>query len=279
MPAIGEVRLHFSSRRPGMRARDSSASCRRSSGPCIARLSASRSPRCSASCSPVFLTQSSSPPGWRTSSRPSSSFWRRSRASSTGSGASSSSSRRSGPACNWLHGRLGWFLSFSTPLLTLAYSPASIVLAMMVLPTVTAVSRDSIAAVDPRLREGSFGLGATRWETILAVTLPASKRGIYGARVVLGSRVGDRRDDGPGDARRQRNVISPSIFSPADTFAACSRTSSRRRCRPRPWRVMYAALVLLALTSLVNIAVELIVRVSSSGPAPIGTREEEGVLT
>jgi len=47
------------------------------------------------------------------------------------------------------------------------------------------VSRDSLAAVPPKVREAAFGLGATKWETISGVILPSASRGIYGA-IILG---------------------------------------------------------------------------------------------
>src|SRR5262249_14306584 len=75
------------------------------------------------------------------------------------------------PFCNWLHTSFGWFPLFSTPLLSVGMMPAALVLAIMVLPTVTAISRDALESVNPRLREAAYGLGATRWETILAVIL------------------------------------------------------------------------------------------------------------
>src|SRR5665213_3108500 len=55
------------------------------------------------------------------------------------------------PPCNWLHAHLGWIPIFSTPLLSVGLLPAALVLAIMVLPTVTAISRDAIASVNPRL--------------------------------------------------------------------------------------------------------------------------------
>ena len=98
--------------------------------------------------------------------------------------------------------------------------PAALVLAIMVLPTVTAISRDALVAVPPELREAAFGLGATRWETILASSCRRRRRGIFGS-IVLGLRPGPRRDDGPGHAGRQRQQSSAwSLFSPANTLAA-----------------------------------------------------------
>jgi len=164
------------------------------------------------------------------------------------------------PTCNWLHGHLGWIPLFSTPLLSVGLMPASIVLAVMILPTVTAVSRDSIAAVDPLLREAAFGMGATRWETILGVTLPTSKRGIYGSIVLgLGRALGETM--ALAMLVGSTNVISPSLFSPADTLAALLANKFPEAASPLDLgALMYAALVLLVLTLLVNMGGEWVMR-------------------
>ncbi len=62
---------------------------------------------------------------------------------------------------------------------------ASIVLTAMVLPTIISISEDSIRAVPASYKEGSLALGATRWQTIRQVLLPAARSGI-GASIVLG---------------------------------------------------------------------------------------------
>jgi phosphate transport system permease protein len=160
------------------------------------------------------------------------------------------------PACNWLHEHLGWLPLFSTPLLSVGMLPAALVLAIMILPTVTAISRDSIVAVNPLLKEAAFGMGATRWETILGVTLPSSKRGIYGSIVLgFGRAIGETMALAMlvGSA----NVISPSLFSPADTLAALLANKFPEAASALDMgALMYAALVLLGLTLLVNIAGE-----------------------
>ncbi len=56
---------------------------------------------------------------------------------------------------------------------------ASLVLAVMILPTLAAVSRDVIRAVPRGLRESTVALGATWWETIWHVVLPAARAGIF----------------------------------------------------------------------------------------------------
>jgi len=62
---------------------------------------------------------------------------------------------------------------------------ASIVLAVMILPTVTNISEDAIRSVEREYKDGSLALGATHWQTIVGVTLPAARSGIAAA-VVLG---------------------------------------------------------------------------------------------
>jgi phosphate transport system permease protein len=56
---------------------------------------------------------------------------------------------------------------------------------VMVLPTIISISEDSIRAVPSAYREGALALGATKWQTIKGVVLPAAKSGI-GAGIVLG---------------------------------------------------------------------------------------------
>ena len=62
---------------------------------------------------------------------------------------------------------------------------ASIVLAIMTLPTIINVTEVSLRAVPSELKEGSLALGATHWQTIIKVLVPAAKSGII-AGVVLG---------------------------------------------------------------------------------------------
>ena len=62
---------------------------------------------------------------------------------------------------------------------------AGVILAIMILPFITAVSRDILQAIPRSQREASYGLGGTRWETISRVVLPYARAGIIGA-VMLG---------------------------------------------------------------------------------------------
>ncbi len=62
---------------------------------------------------------------------------------------------------------------------------AGMVLAIMIVPTISAISRDVLLAIPPSQREASLALGSTRWETIWKVLLPYGSSGILGA-VILG---------------------------------------------------------------------------------------------
>ena len=62
---------------------------------------------------------------------------------------------------------------------------ASIVLAVMILPTITNIAEDAIRAVPRDYKEGSLALGTTHWQTIVGVTLPAARSGIVAA-IILG---------------------------------------------------------------------------------------------
>ena len=62
---------------------------------------------------------------------------------------------------------------------------ASMVLAVMVLPTITSIAEDAIRAVPKGYKQGSLALGATHWQTIVRVTLPAARSGIIAA-IILG---------------------------------------------------------------------------------------------
>lgn len=88
---------------------------------------------------------------------------------------------------------------------------ASIVLMAMVLPTIISISEDSIRAVPDSYREGALALGATRWQMIWRVLLPAAKSGI-GAGVVLGM------GRAVGETMAMIMVIGNSIVFPTSPF-------------------------------------------------------------
>lgn len=168
------------------------------------------------------------------------------------------------PACNWLHVKMGWVPLFSSDLSGPGVLPAVVVLSIMILPTITAISRDALASVPPKIRMAAYGMGATRWETILAVLLPTASRGIFGGVILaFGRALGETMALAMlvGNA----NVISVSLFSPANTLAALLANSFPEARAEEIGVLMYAATVLLAITLMVNAIGSFIIRRASVG--------------
>ena len=85
-----------------------------------------------------------------------------------------------------------WGLLFIVPFIRnymggpgLSILAGSIILAIMVLPTVISITEVSILALPPQYKEGAFALGLTHWQAICSVILPSAKSGIVAA-VILG---------------------------------------------------------------------------------------------
>src|SRR5205823_3970927 len=92
----------------------------------------------------------------------------------------------------YLSDHFGSMPLFEGPPLNTNLLAAGVVLAIMILPFVTSVSREVIRTVPAAQREASLGLGATRWETISKVVLKASRSGIAGAVILgLGRAIGE----------------------------------------------------------------------------------------
>ena len=166
------------------------------------------------------------------------------------------------PVANWLFEYLGWIPFFGTTLSGPGLAPAALVLAIMVLPTVAAVSQDALRLVPYKVKEAAYGMGATRWEAILKVMLPAAATGIFGALVLgFGRALGETM--ALAMLIGNSNQISLSIFSPANTLAALLALNFPE-AGPREVQVlMYAALVLLAITLVVNLIGEGIMTLSA----------------
>ncbi|MFQ4146521.1 phosphate ABC transporter permease subunit PstC [Chlorogloeopsis sp. ULAP02] len=158
----------------------------------------------------------------------------------------------------WLNTYLGWLPIFSTPPTGPGMLPAGVILAIMTLPIITAISRDALISVPRNLREAAVGLGATRWEAILKVIIPAAFSGIVSAvMLALGRAMGETMAVTMliGNA----NTISPSLFAPANTISSLLANQFAEASGLQVAALMYAALILFVLTLLVNILAEFIV--------------------
>jgi len=161
------------------------------------------------------------------------------------------------PVADVLSAKLSWVPFFGTTLSGPGLAPASLVLAIMVLPTVAAVSQDALRLVPYKVKEAAYGMGTTRWEAILKVMVPAASTGIFGALVLgFGRALGETM--ALAMLIGNSNQISLSLFSPANTLAALLALNFPE-AGPREVQVlMYAALVLLGITLVVNLLGEAI---------------------
>jgi phosphate transport system permease protein len=162
------------------------------------------------------------------------------------------------PIGDWLNLNLGWLPFFSTPPAGPGLLPSSIVLTVMILPIITAISRDSLASLPPELRQASLGLGANRWQTILRVLLPAAFSGIVGAvMLALGRAMGETM--AVTMLIGNSNQISTSLLGTGNTIASLLANQFAEAAGMQVAALMYAGLVLFALTLVVNVLAEMIV--------------------
>lgn len=163
------------------------------------------------------------------------------------------------PILGWLHQTMGWIPLFSTVPGNRSMLIAGIILTIMILPIITAISRDSLASLPPDLRQASLGLGATRWETLFRVLVPAAFSGIVGGvMLALGRAMGETM--AVTLVIGASNTISPSLLAPAQTIASLLALQFAEAKGLQVAALMYAGLVLFVLTLIVNVFAELIVR-------------------
>jgi phosphate transport system permease protein len=96
---------------------------------------------------------------------------------------------------------------------------AGLILAIMVLPFVSSISRDVFEAVPPVLKEAAYGIGCTKWEVVRNVVLPYSRVGVIGGvMLALGRALGETMAITfvIGNAHR----ISASLLAPGTTISA-----------------------------------------------------------
>ncbi|NEQ71828.1 MAG: phosphate ABC transporter permease subunit PstC [Okeania sp. SIO2C9] len=166
------------------------------------------------------------------------------------------------PVEAFLGNYFGWIFIFSLPKGVSAGGPgmfpAAIVLSIMILPIITAISRDSLASLPPDLRQASMGIGATRWGTIIRVLIPAAFSGIVGGIMLgLGRAMGETMAVTMliGNA----NSIKPTLFAPANTIASLMANQFAEASGLQLSALMYTGIILFVLTLLVNILANWIV--------------------
>ncbi len=163
------------------------------------------------------------------------------------------------PFLSWLYSTLGWLPFFSTEPQGPGMAPAILILVVMILPIITAISRDSLNQVPPELRQAAYGVGTTRWGAILQVILPAAISGITGGVMLALGRA-------MGETMAVTMIIgnstnfSLSLLAPGNTIASMLANQFGEADGSQVSSLMYAALVLMVLTLVVNILAQWIVK-------------------
>jgi phosphate transport system permease protein len=143
-----------------------------------------------------------------------------------------------------------------------------VILAIMIVPTIMAVSREIILAVPPAQREGMLAVGATRWETIRHAVLPYARSGIAGAAILgLARALGETMAVTMviGNASR---AITGSLLTPGYTMASAIANQFTEADTPIYFAaIVEVALVLLVVSAIVNVIARLLIWQIQGGAA------------
>ena len=166
------------------------------------------------------------------------------------------------PVSTWMQDHLGWIPLFAPGLSSSGtVFAASVVLAIMILPIVTAISRDVFATTPRDHIEAALSLGATRWEVIRTAVLPYGRSGVISASMLgLGRALGETIAvmiilAQPAEA----TGFSPSIFAGGETFASkIANNASEFDTPSKTGAYIASGLVLFIVTFAVNAVARLI---------------------
>jgi phosphate ABC transporter permease protein PstC len=149
------------------------------------------------------------------------------------------------------------------------YFVAGLILAIMILPIVSAISREVISTVPPDLKEASLALGATRWEMIRMAVLPYSRSGITGAAMLgLGRAIGET--IAVTLVIGNSPTIGKQIFDQGYTLAAviANEFGEAANDKVHAGALIAAGLVLFILTLLINAGARALVRRAEKSGRP-----------
>jgi phosphate transport system permease protein len=161
----------------------------------------------------------------------------------------------------WLHDKLGFIPIFGEPGATgTGLFTAGLILTIMIVPIIASICRELFLQVPSELEEGALALGATRWEMVRGVILPATRTGIAAAIILglgraLGEAIAVTQVIGGG------TQISANIFGPSDTLASKIAASYQGAASGlEQSSLLYLAAILLVIGLITNFAAQVIVR-------------------
>lgn len=162
------------------------------------------------------------------------------------------------PPAEAISGAFGWIPLFTGPVISFNFFFAGIVLAIMIIPIITAIVREVFTAVPDTERHAAYAMGATRWEVMRSIVVPRSRPGIIGATMLglgraLGETIAVALLIGGG------TVINASIFQQGESIAA-KIVNTFQEASPEGIDALIAlGVTLFGMTIVINIAARLIV--------------------
>ena len=173
----------------------------------------------------------------------------------------------------WLHSHLFPALRLTLGFLPLFQGPdygpcmlaAGIILAIMIIPIITSVSREILRSVPGLQREAAYALGATRWEVTRIAVLSYAKKGLFGAVILgLGRALGETM--AVTMVIGNRPEIAKSLFAPGYTLASVIANEFTEATTDTYLSALFEiGLVLLGVTVLVNALAQLLLK-TFAGP-------------
>jgi phosphate transport system permease protein len=160
----------------------------------------------------------------------------------------------------WLQHWLGFLPFFRGTIYGVSMLAGGIIIAIMILPIVTSVSREILRSVPNLQREAAYALGATHWEVIRIAVLSYARRGLFGAMVLgLGRALGETM--AVTMVIGNRPEVSASLFAPGYTLASVIANEFTEATTDLYSSSLFElGLVLVAVTLLVNVLAQLMLR-------------------
>jgi phosphate transport system permease protein len=176
-----------------------------------------------------------------------------------------------------LSGVLGFLPIFSGDPSAFSYLTAAMILTIMTTPIITSVTREVFETVPGELKEGSYALGATRWEMVRQVVLPYSRAGIVGATILgLGRAIGEA--IAVAQVIGGATGINVSLFHTGSTMAAqiAAQFQGAPGALQKP-SLAYLGVILLVFAVIVNVIARLIVQRGTLKDTDVTPTEAEGL--
>jgi phosphate transport system permease protein len=165
----------------------------------------------------------------------------------------------------WLQKTFGFLPLFSGPIYGVSMLAAGIILAIMIVPIITSVSREILRSVPGLQREAAYALGATRWEVTRIAVLSYAKKGLFGAVILgLGRALGETMAVTMVIGNTPQIVAS--LFKPGYTLASVIANEFNEATGDLHTSALFElGLVLLGVTVIVNIFAQLLLK-TFAGP-------------